>query len=236
MPRKWLFFTIDPGKVKLATFIFLSNRSGAAKVFDAYVASENGDHSGLALMSFAYDFFVPNSHIWGDFASKSFSADYDSTRDYFNEMEPQNSIIGSPLGKLSWGSHQLGGWPIKSIPKEFRTLQHSDVETLILSGSIDFSTPAEFSTNELLPYLSKSKQIILSEMGHVSDIFRTRPEVTERLLMSFYDTGITDESLNTYVPMEFNVEWGFPAIAKTGLGVAASVVVATIAGLVWFIK
>jgi pimeloyl-ACP methyl ester carboxylesterase len=219
MPDNWLFFDINPGKVKLVTFFMLYHRAEAAKVFDAYVAAKNGDPSGLAFMSMAYDFALPSSVIWGDFASKSFSADYDSTRDYFNEMEPENSIIGSPMGKLAWASLQFGSWPIKQIPKEFRQLQHSDVETLIISGSIDFSTPAEFATNELLPYLSRGKQVIISEVGHVKDVYRIKPEITERLLMSFYSTGVPDESLNTYIPMDFNVDWGWPKTAKTGVGV-----------------
>jgi hypothetical protein len=64
MPRKWLFFSINPGKVKTVTFALLFQRNTAAMVFDAYVAAEQGDSSGLALMSLAYDFVLPSMFTW----------------------------------------------------------------------------------------------------------------------------------------------------------------------------
>jgi len=42
-----LFFRIDPGKVKIVTFAMLFNRKTAAQAFDAWLAAENGDPSGL---------------------------------------------------------------------------------------------------------------------------------------------------------------------------------------------
>ncbi|MCI0616615.1 hypothetical protein L0244_26860, partial [bacterium] len=121
-------------------------------------------------------------------------------------------------------------------PEEYRKLQRSDVETLLISGSVDFSTPAEFATNELLPYLDKGKKIILSEIGHIDDVFVIRSEAAKRLLTSFYKTGIADDSLCTYIPMDFDVKWGFPKIAKVGLGVAAGLIVTIVGGLVWLVK
>jgi pimeloyl-ACP methyl ester carboxylesterase len=236
MPRRWLIFAIDPGKVRIVTFVLLFHRQTAPLIFDAYVAAEHGDPSGLALMSMAYNHILPSLMTWGEMASKAVSADFDSLRDYSAEMDPPTSIIGSPMGKLLWGPLRFGAWPIKQIPGEYRKLQPSDVETLLISGSVDFSTPAEFATNELLPYLSRGKQIVLSEMGHVDDVLAIRPEATERLLKSFYETGIPDDSLCTYVPMDFNVEWGFPKIAKVGLGVVIGGTVIILGGLVWLIK
>ncbi len=236
MPRKWLFFNIDPGKVRIVTFVLLYHRQTAPLVFDAYIAAENGDPSGLALMSMAYNHILPSLMTWGEMASKAVSADFDSTRDYFTEMDPPTSIIGSPMGKLLWGPLRYGAWPLRTIPEEYRKLQRSDVETLLISGSVDFSTPAEFATNELLPYLDKGKKIILSEIGHIDDVFVIRSEAAKRLLTSFYKTGIADDSLCTYIPMDFDVKWGFPKIAKVGLGVAAGLIVTIVGGLVWLVK
>jgi hypothetical protein len=119
-------------------------------------------------------------------------------------------------------------------------LQTSAVETLILSGSIDFSTPAEFTTNELLPFLSNGTQVILSEMGHVGDVFKLQPKTTERLLISFYDTGVVDKSLVTYIPMNFHVNWGWPKLAKIIFVVLVFVLVIMIFGilklLIYFFK
>lgn len=60
MPRRWLFIKIDPGKVKSATFAMLYHRDTAAMAFDAWLAAEEGDPSGLALISLAYDFLIPS--------------------------------------------------------------------------------------------------------------------------------------------------------------------------------
>lgn len=231
MPRRWLFLPIDAGKVKVTTFALLFNRNTAALVFDAYIAAERGDPSGLALMSLAYDFVFPSMFTWGDLAAKAVSADYDATRDYAAEMDPPGSILGAPFSKLLWSS---AAWPTAPMPEEFRKAQHSDVETLLVSGSVDFSTPAEYATNELLPQLTKGRQVILAEMGHTQDLWGVQRQATKRLLASFYDTGVADDSLFTCAPMEFHVSWGFPRLAKIAL-VAVVLIVAGVTGLVWFI-
>lgn len=234
MPRKWLLFSINPGKVKTVTFALLYHRTTAAVIFDAYVAAKNGDPSGLALMSLAFDYVMPPMFTWGDLASKAVSADFDPSRNYLTELDPPDSILGSPLGKLLWVPLSLAPWPVKPIPEEFRKLQYSDVETLLISGSIDFSTPAEYATKKLLPYLRNGHQVVLSEIGHVNDVWKVIPATTERLLTTFYNTGVSDTSIATYTAMNFNVKWGFPATAKALLGIMIVAAIIIITGLIWF--
>lgn len=236
MERKWFFLSIDPGKVKVVTFSLLFHRSTAAQAFDAYLAAEQGDPAGLALMSLAYDFILPSMMTWGDLASKAVSADFDSTRNYFIEMDPSGIPLGSPMSKLLWGPLTFGPWPVNMISEEFRSPQPSDVETLLLSGSVDFSTPAEFATNELLPFLKNGKQVILYEYGHVGDVEYVNMENTRLILKSFYNTGVPDLSLNVCIPMDFNVKWGFPKIMKLALGITTLVGIGIIAGLIWLFK
>jgi hypothetical protein len=95
------------------------------------------------------------------------------------------------------------------------------VETLLLSGNLDFSTPADFATRELLPFLTRGRQVMLSECGHVGDVWYTNMENTRLMLTTFYKTGAPNVSLNSYVPMDFRVAWGFPSIARIGVGVVA---------------
>ena len=52
MPERWLFFKIDPDKVRFATFMGLYHTNGSGSVFDTFIAADNGDASGLALVSF----------------------------------------------------------------------------------------------------------------------------------------------------------------------------------------
>ncbi|MDD4032282.1 MAG: alpha/beta fold hydrolase [Bacteroidales bacterium] len=236
MPRKWLFLSIDPGKVKVVTFCLLFHRNTAAQVFDAYLAAEQGDPAGLAMMSLAYDYIVPSMMTWGDLASKAVSADFDPTRNYFGEMDSSDRPLGSPMSKLLWGSLSSGLWPIKQISEEFRNPQLSEVETLLLSGSIDFSTPAEFATTELMPYLKNGKQIIFSEYGHVGDVEYTNMENTRLILSGFYNTGVPDTSKNTYIPMDFSVKWGFPIILKIALGGITLVGIGLCVVMIWLFR
>jgi pimeloyl-ACP methyl ester carboxylesterase len=233
MPRRWLLLPIDPGKVKVTTFAMLFNRDSAALVFDAYLSAEQGDPSGLALMSLAYDLIMPSFATWGEFVAKAVSADYDPGRDYIAGMNPPASILGAPMSLLFWGPARDAGWPTAPIPDPLRQVQPSAVETLLVSGSIDFSTPAQYASEELLPHLSHGQAIILAEMGHVNDVWQVQPEATVRLLTSFYATGEADDSLFTYAPIAFDVSPGFPTIAKLALGLLLVVIVAVVA-LVWF--
>jgi pimeloyl-ACP methyl ester carboxylesterase len=235
MPRRWLLFPIDPGKVRVTTFALLFHRGSAAAVFDAYVAAEHGDPSGLALMSLAYDYVIPSMGTWGDFASKGVSADFDSTRDYRRDGEPAMPL-GSPMNVLGWGPLAYTRWPTQMLAEEFRRPRRSDVETLLLSGNLDFSTPAENASRDLLPLLTRGRQIILSEYGHVGDIWNTNPENTRLILTTFYRTGVADLSLNTHVPMDFRVPWGFPRIAKVAFGGLVVLVLIATALIIFFVQ
>ena len=54
------------------------------------------------------------------------------------------------------------------------------------------------------------------------------------LLTAFYDSGVADDSLFTYQPMNFDVGLGFPAMAKLVLAAIVLVIIMVIA-VVWFI-
>jgi pimeloyl-ACP methyl ester carboxylesterase len=231
MPRRWLFVPIDPGNVKVATFQLLYSRSTAPMAFDAYLAAEQGDPSGLALMSLAAAWQTPTDITWGAFFSKAYSMDYDPSRNYAAEMDPPGSILGSPYALGIWST--AWAWPVRLIPADLRQVHPSDVETLIVSGSTDVATPAELATEELLPYLSNGQQVILAEMSHADIPEANQPQAIERLLTSFYDTGVADDSLFTATPLDFRVSWGYPAQAKIGLGLVL-LIIAIVIAVIWF--
>jgi len=233
MPDHWLFLRIDPGKVKFMTHFMLFNRGMARSVFDIFITAEQGDSSGLALMCLMYDFMIPGSMTWGQWTAMG-ATDYSKERDYITEMDPSGSILGAPTSLLVGGSLQHSAWPTPSFAKEFRQVQPSEVETLLVSGSVDFSCPPQFATDELLPSLINGKQVILSEFGHTDDLWELQPEATVRLLSSFYDTGVADDSLYTYQSMDFHVGLGFPEIAKIALVVIILAIIGLVV-LVWFI-
>lgn len=118
--------------------------------------------------------------------SENVTSDFKEAAQTFTVAVDSNRNAGARVNK-NWAP--AARWPIQPIPKEYRQPRPSDVETLILSGNLDFSTPAENATNDLLPYLSNGRQLIMKEMGHVGDIWRVQPQATHRAVASFLDTG-----------------------------------------------
>jgi len=227
MPNHWLFAPIDAGKVKMVAFMMLFHRTTSPMVFDAYLSAAQGDASALAFMSLAYDMLMPNIMVWGEFFSIGYSADYEPDRNYRAELNPPNSIFGSPMSLLIWGS--AGNWPTRLMPEEYRQIQPSSVRTLLVNGSADVSTPAQYATSELLPSLSNAQSLLLSEQGHTNDFWGFQPEARRLLLTSFFDTGTANDSLYQYLPMDFKPKMRFSVLAKVLLVVS----VLLIGGLVW---
>ncbi len=217
MPAHWLCFPIDAGKVRVVTFFMFFQRDTAAKVIDAYLAAEHGDASGLALLSLAYDFILPRLFVWGEFFAKGF-IDFDPERNYEKELDPPGSIMGAPGSLLIFAA--AGGsrhWRPLPPAVESSQVRSSEVDTLLLSGNLDISTPAGIATAELLPHLSKGKQVILSDMAHCDDLMFAQPEAFQRLVTRYFGEGRVDESGFHHVPFDFRVRWGFPLLAKLAL-------------------
>jgi pimeloyl-ACP methyl ester carboxylesterase len=230
MPERWLFLPINAGLVRVATFQRPESTEEAPVIIDVWLATAEGDPSGMALLTLIGPRIFASAAVWGGNAAKRTSlGEYDPARNYRAELSPPDSIIGSP-GTIV--AAESAGWPANLIPEEYRQVQPSDVETLLVSGSIDFNTPVQFATDVLLPSLSNGQHVILSESGHGE--VGLQPEAFKRLLTSFYDTGVADDSLFTYQPVDFHVRLGYPAQAKLGLAAIVLVIVGVVA-LVYFV-
>ena len=232
MPKRWLFLPINAGLVKVGTYNFLELTTEAPAIFDVWLSAAEGDPSGMAALTLVGPFMFAKASVWGHNAAlRSSLGEFDPARDYRAELNPPDSIIGSPATTAAYAGY--AAWPANLIAEEYRQVQPSDVETLLVSGSIDFDTPVQFARDELLPSLSNGQQVILSEYGH-GEFLGLQPEASERLLSSFYDTGVADDSLFTYHPVDFQVGLGYPAMAKIALAIVVLVPLGLVA-LVWFI-
>jgi len=232
MPARWLFFPINPDLVKVGTYNFFESTTEAPKIIDSWLAASEGDPSGMALFSLLGPNRFANDSVWGHNAAlRSSLGQFNPARDYRIELNPPNSIMGSPASTAAFTGYAV--WPANFIPEEYRQVQPSDVETLLVSGNIDSDTPVQFARDELLPSLSNGQHVILSEFGH-GEFLVLQPEASKRLLTSFYDTGIADDSLFTHHPVDFKVGLGYPAMAKIGLALVVLVLILLIV-LVWFI-
>jgi hypothetical protein len=116
-------------------------------------------------------------------------------------------------------------------------LQPTEVETLLESGSLDFSTPPQ-GAEELLPYLANGKRVLLEEFGHGNTFWNSQSKARLHLLTTFFDTGEVDDSLYTYQPLDFDVGSGWPGLAKNVLAifiVVLIVLLAVVGFTLWFI-
>lgn len=222
MPEHWLLFPVDRDAVLFGTFMALYSTDGAAPTFDLWLAAAEGDYSGMALLSAAFIFMIPADMAWADSAAKATSADYDfdPSADYVAEVTPGPYLIGSPGSSMGWTAAAV--WPSKKIPDEYRTAQPSSIETLMLSGTLDVSTPAQNARDQLLPLLEHGEQVVLSEFAHSGDLLYHQREATRHLLATFFATGEVDASLFQPNTVNFEPEWGFPLIAKLLLGAAGA--------------
>jgi pimeloyl-ACP methyl ester carboxylesterase len=235
MPKRWLFLPINEGSVMGCNAAGLSNINGnlaAPPLLDIWMAAGEGDFSGLAMLSVLCNMLLPGGFNWGPTYSLLASVDFDPSLDYRAEMNSPDSIIGAPFSYLL--GHTTPGWPVNPIPDEYRQVQPSDVEMLMVNGPLDLTAPPEYPTEELLPHSSNGQQVILKDFGHTTDFWALQPEARVHLLTSFYDTGVADDSLYTYQPVNFQVGLGFPEMAKLLVAIVVLVPLLLVA-LVWFV-
>lgn len=75
-------------------------------------------------------------------------------------------------------------WPNTSFSDELRQLQPSDVETLLVSGNMDYNNAPSFD-EELPRSLSNGQHVVLSEFGHTGDFWKNQLEARLDMLTTF---------------------------------------------------
>jgi pimeloyl-ACP methyl ester carboxylesterase len=175
------------------------------------VAAADGDPSGVAVLSLAYDVFVPTSFTWGDFLAKAFSVDREPDRDYNELLDPPGAALGSPLSLLFFGGGT--GWPVEPAPDALRKLTPTHVESLLISGALDVSTPPQTAQDEALPFLERGTQVVIPNASHVDDLWRLQPDAMQSLVTTFFDHGDVVDSFDAATP-EVRVPLRLPATAK----------------------
>jgi pimeloyl-ACP methyl ester carboxylesterase len=211
LPQEWNGLKIFPYRVKFATNFMLVHTDDAARVFDAYLAAEQGDYSGLAFLSVAVYDAIVTVPTWGDYFTTGM-VDVDPEVDYEAMLNPPGLFFGSPAIGIFAAAKYLDR-QMTNIPKKYRKLQKVDVETLMVNGSIDFACPID-NARELLPYLRNGELVFLAEMGHTKDVTGKQPEAFQHLVETFYLEGKVDDSKFVYEPVNFTPEVTFQQMAQ----------------------
>jgi pimeloyl-ACP methyl ester carboxylesterase len=239
LPRRWYFLPIKPGNALIGTFLGLTEATSAASplsgpmTLNSWISAARGDPSGLWLLSLLSGLVLPQSFVWGEFASIGM-ADARTAERYFGSGAGGGSIIGNPATEFFWaGGGLVRAWPANPSENQYTTAANSNVPTLLIGGTLDFETPAQNATRELLPHLPNGHQVILPGLGHTVDFWHYEPNASTRLLTTFYATGGVDPSRYTRHAVSFATPVTQAAIAKYLLAAMLGFAALAAATLLW---
>ncbi|OFY65486.1 MAG: hypothetical protein A2V64_05825 [Bacteroidetes bacterium RBG_13_43_22] len=213
LPQSWNGINIDPDKIRFMTYFGLYTQKTIAQVFDAFIAAENGDYSGLAFMSYFWNNVV-DMFNWGDMGAKTYCTETGKISDYEKELNSENSIIGSPLSLLAWGPRKYTDWPVKPAPKVLREIRPIDVELLMVYGTKE---SAESVKRDYLPFFENGHIVNYENLGH-QDVGALQPEASRQLEKMYFLNGSVDTSRfikTESAQINFVPEQRFQDIAKS---------------------
>jgi pimeloyl-ACP methyl ester carboxylesterase len=238
LPTRWLFLPVKRGNVQLASFFGLMNATpdgggllAGPSTIDTLLAAGRGDASGAWLLSTMAQLVFPRVQVWGDVAAVA-RTDSAYARRFFAAHADRGSVLGSPGANFIWAhGGVLAAWPKSSDEDEYTRVQDSQAETLLVGGDLDFATPPQKATRELLPHLLNGHQVVLHNVGHTDDFWTYEPAASTRLVNTFFETGRVDASRYTPNTVDFTPGTTQGAIAKYVLGTMLGFAVLTLLSL-----
>ena len=227
MPDRWLFLPVEASAVRIFTFYGLMETTSemaplnGPTAIDSWLSVAEGDASGFWLQSLVAK-LAPMPFVWGQYASAARS-DARAAADYFADGKQKG---GSGLGyagtAFAWGGGRLAdAWPAAPDENAYSRMRRSKVETLLIGGALDFSTPPQNARKELLPYLPHGHQVVLPGFGHSGSFWSDQPEAGTHLVDTFLSSGRVDDSLYEPQKVDFTPDVTLPTLAK---GIAAAMV------------
>ena len=241
IPDRWLFLPIKEGNVRVATFYGLMESTmeasplAAPMALHSWLSAADGDPSGFWFQSFLADFFLPEPGLsWGDYAAVGIQ-DARAVDAYYAAGGDPGSILGNAGTDFIWGRGGMTrAWPANPAGDVYSRVQTSQVETLLIGGTVDFAAPPAAATDELLPFLPNGHQVVLAEVGHTTSFWAHQPEAGNRLINTFYDTGEVDDSLYTPASVDFAPEITYTALGKGFFGGMVGFALVALLSLLWW--
>jgi pimeloyl-ACP methyl ester carboxylesterase len=237
LPTRWGPFPIHRGNMEIASFFGLMDASSdaapisAPMTLDAWRAAAAGDASGLWFQSLAGGLLFPRAQVWGDSAAMGRIDAAAAARHFARGGE---SVLGDPGSRFLWAAGGLArAWPAGPDEAAYSRPRESDVQTLVISGTLDGATPAANATRDLLPHLRHGHQVLLSGFGHTTDFWNHQVAAGNHLINHYLDTGRVDAS--RYVPQKIDFTPGLKqtTLAREVLGAMAGLALVTLLSLAW---
>ena len=148
----------------------------APRTLDTLLSVDKGDGAGAWLLSVFAGLAFPRAQVWGDVAAvgthrrrlrESASSRPAPTADP-SSAAPAPTSSGPAAGCSTPG-------PRTPTRTSTRSVRDSNVETLLIGGQLDFATPPQNATRELLPHLPNGHQVVLPNLGHADDFWAYEP-------------------------------------------------------------
>ncbi len=238
VPSHWLLLPIEKGDFQAAAFFGLINETSAGGnsiasplTINSLLSADKGDASGAWFLSVMARLTFPSAFVWGDLAAIGRS-DATYAKHFYASGANRGSLISAAGNDLIWaGGSLVDAWPANPDENEYTHVQNSNVPTLLIGGNLDFATPPENATSELLPHLANGRQVVLSNLGHSDDFWPYEPAAGTRLINTYLDTGKVDTSLYTHNKVDFSPSSSQGAYAEDGLGAMMGLGLLTILSL-----
>jgi pimeloyl-ACP methyl ester carboxylesterase len=238
IPDRWFFLPIKRGNVRVASFYGLMETTqenaplAGPMTLSSWLSAAEGDPSGFWLQSLLADMFFPGSFVWGEYAGAAMLDAQAANRYFSSERRESPSNLGRAATTFGWGGGRLSdAWPAVPDAGRYSRVRTSNVETLIVSGELDITTPPQVARKELLPYLPNGEQLVLPGFGHTLDFWTYQPEASTRLLNTFYESGRVDDSLYEPQRVDFTPEVTQTALARGIAGTMLGLAVLTVLSL-----
>jgi pimeloyl-ACP methyl ester carboxylesterase len=240
VPTRWLLWRIEPANIQAGTAVGLTEPNptllppGAPSFIDALLSAEEGDASGLWLTSALLDELLGYlSGRGGQYAAFG-NIDAGAAAAYFAAGAPDGyANLGYAATASSWAGGQLAAaWPTDPQARQHHRPRTSDVETLLIGGELDFMTPPQRATDELLPHLPNGHEVVLDGIGHNFSFWHDQPDAGTRLITTFFASGEVDASLYTPQSVTFTPSLPLGRLARIVIGVLVALAALMAAPLV----
>jgi pimeloyl-ACP methyl ester carboxylesterase len=243
IPDHWLFLPIKQGNARIASFYGLMESSSEAAPLSAPItlstllSADHGDASGFWFQSLLADLAFPTAFVWGQMAAAG-RADAGTAKRYFSAGNHRGeSILGDPGTRFIWGGGELAdAWPANANENKYDHVRTSNVSTLLIGGALDFATPPQIATKELLPYLPNGHQVVLAGLGHTTSFWTEQPQASSHLINTFFDSGRIDDSLYKPMSVDFTPDVTQTALAKGIAGGMVGFALLTVLSLLWMTR
>ena len=240
VPEHWFFLPVKDSSVPVASYFGLMETTSESAplngpmTLSSWLSAADDDASGFWFQSLLGDLAFPALGVWGDYAAVA-TIDARASRTYFSSGEQRDtSNLGYAATAFIWGGGQLAdAWPAGPDDDEYAVVRPSNVETLLISGELDFATPPQAATEELLPTLPNGHQVVLPGFGHSTTIWTEQTAAGTRLINTFLSTGRVDDSLYEPQPVDFTPEVTQSALGKGIAGAMVGLAALTVLSILW---